>query len=190
MKVCRACGRAKPDASFLAGKAKPRVSSTCSPCRRKAAAAHRRAYYAALPADKSHELTHKRRAAGYGVTHVAYSRTAILARWNGMCAYCDSRAEHMDHVHPLSRGGDDIESNMLPACAKCNLSKGAKSLAEWAETFGPVAPRCAHCGLEVEDRGDPSMDGNHWVHWVHVPGGYATCFPQKQSNSPRAEPLA
>lgn len=31
------------------------------------------------------------------------------------------------------------------------------------------------------------MDGNHWVRWVHVPGGYATCFPQ-QSNSPRAEP--
>jgi 5-methylcytosine-specific restriction endonuclease McrA len=85
-------------------------------------------------------LTHKRRADAYGVAHEAYSRTEILARWKHTCAYCGGVATHLDHVEPLSKGGTDTEANIVPACAPCNLSKGAKTLAEWAETFGPEAP--------------------------------------------------
>jgi 5-methylcytosine-specific restriction endonuclease McrA len=44
-------------------------------------------------------------------------------------------AQHLDHVHPLSRGGEDVESNIIPACAECNLSKGAKTLAEWVQSW-------------------------------------------------------
>lgn len=139
VKVCRLCGRGKPASDFLAGKAQ-RVSSTCATCRRKAAAKHRRNYYARLPVDKRHELTHKRRAESYGVEHEPYSRTAILARWGHMCAYCPAFATHLDHVVPLSKGGADKESNIVPACAACNLSKGAKTLAEWSETFGHLEP--------------------------------------------------
>lgn len=139
MKVCRQCGRAKAADAFLAGKAK-RVSSTCSTCRRKAAAEHRRRYYASLPPDKRHELTHRKRAREYGVEHVAYSRTEILARWRRACCYCNRVATHLDHVTPLARGGADVEANIVPACAPCNLSKGAKTLAEWASTFGPEDP--------------------------------------------------
>lgn len=135
MKVCRLCGRGKPAEQFLAGKAK-KPSSACAACRRNKQRQHVRSYYARLSPDKRHELTHKRRAESYGVEHVAYSRTAILARWRYACAYCGDHATHLDHVHPLSRGGDDIESNIVPACQTCNLSKGAKTLAEWAETFG------------------------------------------------------
>ncbi|MFD6363794.1 hypothetical protein ACFWFX_28720 [Streptomyces roseolus] len=49
---------------------------------------------------------------------------------------------------------------------------------------------CQHCGREVEDRGDPSMDGNHRVLWVHVPGGYTLCNPQQAAHSTRAHPAA
>lgn len=139
MKICRLCGRGRPVDEFLAGKAK-KPSSTCSACRRKLAAGHRRKYYASLPPDKRHELTHKRRAEEYGVEHVAYSRTAIMRRWRYACAYCNGIATHLDHVIPLSKGGADAEQNMVPACARCNLSKGAKTLAEWAATFGPEEP--------------------------------------------------
>lgn len=135
MKICRLCGRAKAADAFLAGKAK-KISSACSTCRRKAGASHRRAYYASLPPDKRHTLTHKRRARDAGVIHVAYSRTAILIRWNHRCCYCARTAEHLDHVQPISKGGADVESNIVPACAGCNLAKGAKTLAEWAGTFG------------------------------------------------------
>lgn len=109
----------------------------CQPCRNKRRKQYIKNYYSKLPPDKRHELTHKKRAKAYGVEHEAYSRTEIMRRWGYRCAYCDARATHMDHVHPLSKGGADKESNMLPACATCNLSKGAKTLAEWALTFGP-----------------------------------------------------
>lgn len=65
-----------------------------------------------------------------------YSRSEIFAAYGGTCAYCDAPAEHLDHVVALSRGGADAAHNLLPACAPCNLSKGARSLAEWAATFG------------------------------------------------------
>jgi 5-methylcytosine-specific restriction endonuclease McrA len=133
-KECRLCGRVKPAESFLAGKAK-RVSTTCATCRSKLAAKHRRNYYASLPADKRHTLSARKRAADAGVVSVPYSRTAILARWRYLCAYCDARAEHLDHVHPISKGGPDAEENMVPACAQCNLTKGAKTLAEWVESW-------------------------------------------------------
>ena len=97
-------------------------------------------FYRRLPPDKRHTLTHKRRAESYGVAHVAYSRTAILARWRHACAYCGAYATHLDHVEPLVKGGTDTEANIVPACAHCNLSKGSKTLAEWSETFGPETP--------------------------------------------------
>jgi 5-methylcytosine-specific restriction endonuclease McrA len=60
-----------------------------------------------------------------------YSRSDVFARWGGQCCYCNAPAEHLDHVTPLSRGGRDVLSNVVPACADCNLSKGALTLAEW-----------------------------------------------------------
>lgn len=136
MRSCRLCGRGKPAEDFVTAKGKP--SSACKTCRRKAAAQHIKNYYRRLPPDKRHELTHKRRAESYGVEHEAYSRTEILARWNHTCAYCGDFATHLDHVQPLSKGGADAARNIVPACQHCNLSKGAKTLAEWAETFGPA----------------------------------------------------
>ncbi|AFU62224.1 HNH endonuclease [Streptomyces phage TG1] len=113
----------------------------CKPCRDKRRRAHIKSYYSKLPPDKRHELSQRKRAKAYGVDHVPYSRTAIMRRWGYRCAYCNARATHLDHVEPLSRGGADVESNMVPACADCNLSKGAKTLAEWAESFGKPSSR-------------------------------------------------
>ncbi|WP_420706311.1 HNH endonuclease [Streptomyces sp. NRRL S-475] len=59
----------------------------------------------------------------------------MFARWGGLCCYCDRPAEHLDHVTPISKGGGDVLSNVVPACADCNLSKAALTLAEWAATF-------------------------------------------------------
>jgi len=141
-RACRDCGETLPHAEFV--KARGGVSSCCKACRGKRAARHRRNYYAGLPADKRHTLTHKRRADAYGVPHEEYSRIAVAARWSNTCAYCPAPLDHMDHVHPLSRTEDatefasaglsvgDVEGNVLPACRACNLSKGALSLAEWA----------------------------------------------------------
>ncbi|KAF4408628.1 HNH endonuclease [Streptomyces lycii] len=116
-------------------------SSWCSGCRRNAAARHRRTYYARLDTDKRHELTQRRRVEHYGAEHEPYSRTEIMNRWGHKCAYCDDRAEHLDHFTPLSRGGADAEHNILPACAPCNLSKGALLPWQWCLTFPGVVNR-------------------------------------------------
>ncbi|MGW3072754.1 HNH endonuclease [Kitasatospora sp. NPDC001132] len=139
MKSCRLCGREKPATDFLAGKAK-RPSSTCAACRKKLAAQHRRKWYAKLDTDTRHTLTQRRRAEEYGVEHAPYSRLEILIRWKNRCAYCGELAQHLDHVVPLSRGGTDTAENMVPACADCNLSKGAKTLEEWGRSLRPAPP--------------------------------------------------
>lgn len=51
------------------------------------------------------------------------------------CAYCEDEltAERMiDHVVPLAQGGKHSRSNAVVCCRSCNLSKGGKSLGEWA----------------------------------------------------------
>lgn len=50
--------------------------------------------------------------------------------------------------------------------------------------------RCAYCGLEVEDRGHPVIQehSNWYPIWVHTPGGYTACDPQKGASSTRATP--
>jgi 5-methylcytosine-specific restriction endonuclease McrA len=72
--------------------------------------------------------TRRRRAA-------PYSRSDVFARWGGQCCYCDAPSAHLDHVTPLSRGGRDVLSNVVPACADCNLNKAAFTLAEWVATW-------------------------------------------------------
>lgn len=63
---------------------------------------------------------------------------AVWARDGKCCSYCGDTDGpfHLDHIHPWSLGGGHTEENLTVACAKCNLSKGAKTLEEWqAETM-------------------------------------------------------
>jgi 5-methylcytosine-specific restriction endonuclease McrA len=39
------------------------------------------------------------------------------------CAHGGKPATQLDHVHPISRGGDDRATNLQPLCAACNLAK-------------------------------------------------------------------
>jgi 5-methylcytosine-specific restriction endonuclease McrA len=56
-------------------------------------------------------------------------RLTILARDKGLCTLllpgCTTVAEHVHHIHPLSRGGAKYDpSNCASACAWCNLKTG------------------------------------------------------------------
>jgi 5-methylcytosine-specific restriction endonuclease McrA len=102
----------------------------------RAKVAERRAAYKRANPDVVARSNHARRAVKLGVQRESYSRKAIFAAYGNTCAYCDAPAEHLDHVIALSLGGADAAHNLLPACAPCNLGKGAKTLAEWAATFG------------------------------------------------------
>ena len=53
----------------------------------------------------------------------------------GQCVYCGAvdGVFHIDHVHPVALGGSSTPENLVVACRPCNLSKGAKPLAEWLQ---------------------------------------------------------
>jgi 5-methylcytosine-specific restriction endonuclease McrA len=61
---------------------------------------------------------------------------AIIARrtwlFGNACAYCGGNGPlHLDHVEPLARDGRHTPGNLVPACGRCNLSKGAKPIESW-----------------------------------------------------------
>lgn len=93
-----------------------------------------RRWCAANP-DKVREYRHRRRArlldgCSPGVTGEQWRE---ICRAHGQrCAYCGTLAKlTVDHVIPVSRGGKDEPSNVVPACSSCNSSKGTKLLSEW-----------------------------------------------------------
>jgi len=55
-------------------------------------------------------------------------RFEILQRDGFTCQYCGAAAPdvvlHIDHIHAVSAGGSDDESNLTTACRDCNLGKG------------------------------------------------------------------
>lgn len=72
----------------------------------------------------------RRLSRSYEVTPKDWAR--LVSRYSGLCAYCArSPWGHMDHVVPVSRGGQHAIGNLLPACAACNQEKGARTLVEW-----------------------------------------------------------
>ncbi|HEY5411326.1 MAG TPA: HNH endonuclease, partial [Caulobacteraceae bacterium] len=60
-------------------------------------------------------------------------RAFVLKRDGYACVYChaDDQPLHVDHVIPVTTGGTDEIENLATACQPCNLSKGAKMLADW-----------------------------------------------------------
>lgn len=68
-------------------------------------------------------------------------RRSIKEHFNSTCVYCgqtyDSNVLTLDHVHPRSRGGQDITSNVVCACRTCNQAKGSRNWLQWMRsTFG------------------------------------------------------
>ena len=76
--------------------------------------------------------------------------SAVWDKTQGKCFYCkrdlpsdeefcnergqvvvSKRQWHVDHVLPLSRGGDYSLNNLVPACSFCNLSKHDKTASEF-----------------------------------------------------------
>ena len=80
-------------------------------------------------------------------------REALRAMFGGLCAYCGGelgKSMHADHVEPCGHKTRDqwlqplpaaergfyrpernVVSNMMPACAPCNLHKGGYTLEQW-----------------------------------------------------------
>jgi hypothetical protein len=55
-------------------------------------------------------------------------RQAILTAHGGVCHYCGSPADSVDHIVAPCHGGTDNLGNLIPACLSCNSSKNDSRL--------------------------------------------------------------
>jgi len=57
-------------------------------------------------------------------------RLAVIERDGYVCGICDLEVDpadvHIDHIHPVSRGGTDDLDNLRVTHSRCNIRKGAK----------------------------------------------------------------
>lgn len=64
-------------------------------------------------------------------SHTHQDIKEILSVFKNKCAYCKKPAETIDHVVPLTKGGTNNPTNLVPACFSCNSSKGNKDIWQW-----------------------------------------------------------
>ncbi|MDA1080125.1 MAG: HNH endonuclease signature motif containing protein [Gemmatimonadetes bacterium] len=61
--------------------------------------------------------------------HKRHVKRATFRDCGRRCVYCGTflglDIATLDHVHPLSRGGDDAPGNLVAACQPCNQLKGS-----------------------------------------------------------------
>lgn len=51
-------------------------------------------------------------------------RSAIIHLYSGKCQYCGAKnANHIDHIVPVSKGGEGVLENLTLACEACNIRK-------------------------------------------------------------------
>lgn len=68
----------------------------------------------------------------------------ILVEWGHRCAYCGQsegqfrNVLQQEHVIPLSQGGGYTLANIVPACPRCNLKKGARTPEQAGMNFMPM----------------------------------------------------
>lgn len=70
-------------------------------------------------------------------------REYLLEKFDHQCAYCGAKDVplNIDHVIPRAKGGTNRISNLVVACVKCNLRKGARSLEDFLKDKPAVLSR-------------------------------------------------
>ena len=86
--------------------------------------------------DAARAIKRNRRMRIMGVSGSGWSakeENKLIEDYGHRCAYCGKKIEKltMDHVVPISRGGNHSIDNIVPACGSCNSSKHDKPLLIW-----------------------------------------------------------
>lgn len=86
--------------------------------------------------------TRKRRNSCRGCTNYATGsnlksevRQLVLKESYHTCRYCNRPGTTIDHVIPLSRGGNNYYWNLVCACEECNTAKGDMTFVEYTKTL-------------------------------------------------------
>lgn len=72
-------------------------------------------------------------------------RFDVFKRDGFECQYCGATPPavilHVDHITPVAEGGDNSEENLVTACERCNLGKGATPLTKIPESLAKKSER-------------------------------------------------
>lgn len=115
-----------------------------------------RAWFDANP-ERVRALAAKRRMRLRGSTGKveAIDRLSIWERDGGLCGLCAEpvlfASMHLDHIKPLSKGGDHTAANTQPSHPRCNSRKKDREVPRWAFATGSALQR-----LAARSSGSPS----------------------------------
>lgn len=148
LKRCTACKKPKPFTSFYGKKYKQPKCKECSAVQSKHNWARwyqtprgkmllRQAHHRWRHTEKGkrkmavNTQNHRARKKNNGGSGISYDEwSAILEQFGHRCVYCGVhetiRPMTMDHVVAIANGGRHEPANIVPACQKCNSSKGAR----------------------------------------------------------------
>lgn len=91
-----------------------------------------RRWYDGRPLYDAHRKQLRRERATQGPGCSERDLRRVISSTAGVCFYCRvAPAMTIDHVVPLKRGGRHAVGNLVPACKRCNSSKGSLLLIEW-----------------------------------------------------------
>lgn len=87
------------------------------------------------PESKRSSVRNRRaRIQGIGGVHGKKDIDLLFKNQNGFCVTCRvdlSLGFHVDHIHPVSRGGSNGPENLQLLCSSCNQSKRDLTMDEW-----------------------------------------------------------
>ncbi len=99
----------------------------------------------------------------------AFTRFNLFLRDEFRCQYCGSEGElTFDHIVPRSRGGRTVWTNVVAACAKCNLAKGNRlptecNLALRREPLEPTVRQLMEAGRKFP----PDYLHQSWIDFLY-----------------------
>lgn len=108
-------------------------------------------------------------------TSLAVNKKNVLSLYDNICAYCYGKADTVDHVHPRSKGGENVWSNVVAACKKCNNFKDdytLKQMREMPEALGYGEGWKLGYDIIIPDprryraSGMSGLERKHWTEWL------------------------
>jgi 5-methylcytosine-specific restriction endonuclease McrA len=110
----------------IAGRNKNGTCLECLRIRRKATATRRKA------------VAHVKYARSKGFSTISADELEVYLEDNRdtKCKYCGDPASHIDHIVPLSLGGEHSFDNIQMICRACNMAKGTLSEEEYLGWVG------------------------------------------------------
>lgn len=117
---CKKCGAAKEAARYLNPVVRAKFARRYAD-NRESLIAYQSEYHRNKP-HVSWESKYRQRSSGFGFypTVLSFTRNELLERWGDCCYLCNGAWDQLEHVTPVSSGGEHSLDNCRPVCGPCN----------------------------------------------------------------------